>query len=240
MAAPCQTSSAEKAWTCRSGSASFTAAQISRYVSPGEGGVDAALEADLDRAAVPGLARAAHDLLERHDVRLPAQVRGQLALREGAEAAAEVADVRVVDVPRDDVADLVAADLAAQLVGGGEHRAEVGAARLEEGGDGVLVQLGPGPHLGERAPRPAPTTARPPVARSRGRRPPARPPPSAPPGRARRRRRAAGSPRPRAGRPSGPGRPRTPGRSGAAARARSRAPRWPRAAARSPATAPPG
>ena len=42
----------------------------------------------------------------------PAQVRRQLALRERAEAAAEVADVRVVDVPRDDVADDVAADLA--------------------------------------------------------------------------------------------------------------------------------
>ena len=38
----------------------------------------------------------------------PAQVLGQLALGERAEAAAEVADVRVVDVARDDVADRVA------------------------------------------------------------------------------------------------------------------------------------
>ncbi len=98
----------------------------------GEGGVDAALEADLDGAAVPRLPRPAHDLLDRHDIGLPAQVRGQLALREGAEAAAEVADVRVVDVARDDVADLVAADLSPKLVGRREHRAEVGATRFEE------------------------------------------------------------------------------------------------------------
>ena len=89
-------------------------------VVAGERRVDPALEADLGRAALPGLARAADDLLVRDEVRRAAQVRRQLALREGAEAAAEVADVRVLDVPRDDVGDLVAADLAAEPVGGGE------------------------------------------------------------------------------------------------------------------------
>ena len=74
----------------------------------GEARVDAALEADLGRAALPRLARAARDLAGRHDVRAAAQVRGEPALREGAEAAAEVADVRVVDVPRHDVGDDVA------------------------------------------------------------------------------------------------------------------------------------
>ena len=205
----------------------------------GESRVDPALEADLDGAAVPRLPRASDDLLDRHDVRLPAQVRGQLPLGEGAEAAAEVADVGVVDVPRDDVADLVAAGLAAQLVGSGQHRAEVGAARLEEGGDGVLVELDPrrAPAPARRRPVPTPPDRCRPAAGAPSREPPQ---PSAPLGRARRRPRAAGSPARPADRPSARGRRRTPGRSGAAAPARSRAPRWPPGAARSRATAPPG
>src|SRR3712207_8869219 len=55
----------------------------------------AALQADLDRAALPCLARAAHDLVERDEVGRAAQVRGEPAFGEGAETAAEVADVRV-------------------------------------------------------------------------------------------------------------------------------------------------
>ena len=90
--------------------------------------VDPALEADLDGAAVPRLVRAADDLLVRHHVRGAAQVLGELAFRERAEAALEVADVRVVDVPRDDVGDLVAVHLAAQRVGGGEDAVELVAA----------------------------------------------------------------------------------------------------------------
>src|SRR5213075_2000059 len=69
----------------------------------GEGGMDPPLEADLRGAALPGLVAAAHDLIERDEVGRPAQVGGELALRERAEAAAEIADVRVVDVARDDV-----------------------------------------------------------------------------------------------------------------------------------------
>ena len=105
---------------CSPGSSRPDRVDDRRVVVAGEGRVDAALEADLGRAALPGLARAADDLLERDEVRRAAQVRRQLPLREGAEAAAEVADVRVLDVPRDDVADLVAAHLAPQPVGGGE------------------------------------------------------------------------------------------------------------------------
>src|SRR5262249_17775024 len=100
-------------------------------LAAGEARVDAALETDLRGAALPGLARAAGNLGVRDQVRLPAQARGELPLREGAEAAAEVADVRVVDVPRDDVGDVVAVDLAAQVVGGRADGGGLAAARRE-------------------------------------------------------------------------------------------------------------
>ena len=103
-------------------------------VLAGERRMDAALEAHLGRAAVPRLAAAADDLLVRDEVRRAAQVRRQLALREGAEAAAEVADVRVLDVPGDDVADLVAADLPPQPVGRREHALPLLAAGAERAG----------------------------------------------------------------------------------------------------------
>ena len=85
---------------------------------------------------------AADDLLVRDEVRRAAQVRRQLALREGAEAAAEVADVRVLDVPGDDVADLVAADLPAQPVGRREHALPLLAAGAEQADELLLPQLG--------------------------------------------------------------------------------------------------
>ncbi len=116
----------------------------------GERRVDAALQADLGRAAVPCLARPAGDLVERHEVRRAAQVLRQAALREGAEAAAEVADVGVVDVPRDDVGDDVAVDLAPHRVGGVEHRAQTRPARAEQGHGRVLVELLPAPRGVER------------------------------------------------------------------------------------------
>ena len=71
-----------------------------------EAGVDAALQADLGGAAIPRLGAAPHDLVDAEQVGGPAQVGGQAALRERAEAAAEVADVGVVDVPADDVGDV--------------------------------------------------------------------------------------------------------------------------------------
>src|SRR3954452_5679389 len=108
---------------------------------PGEGGVDAALEADLDRAAFPRLAAAADDLVQRDEVRAAAQVLGELALRECAEAAAEVADVGVVDVARDDVCDGVAVDLAAEPVGRAEDDLYVWSSGAEEGRDVVLAEL---------------------------------------------------------------------------------------------------
>ena len=115
-----------------------------------EARVDAALQADLRRTALPGLVAATDDLLERHHVRGPPQVLGQLALRERAEPAAEVADVRVVDVARDDVAHRVAAHLAPELVRRLEDGVERRAPGLEQGGDVVLVERDLLAHLRER------------------------------------------------------------------------------------------
>ena len=87
-----------------SGTARLIACDDAAIVVAGERRMDAALQADLGGAALPRLDGAPRDLLVRDEVRRAAQVRGELALREGAEAAAEVADVRVVDVAGDDVA----------------------------------------------------------------------------------------------------------------------------------------
>ena len=89
-----------------SGTASLIARTTEQVVVAVERRVDAALEADLDGAALPRLLDAADDLVERREVGGAAQVLGELALRERAEAALEVADVRVLDVPRDDVRDV--------------------------------------------------------------------------------------------------------------------------------------
>src|SRR5215204_7716179 len=118
----------------------------------GERRVDPALEADLDAPALPRLLGAAGDLLDRHQIRLAAQVFGELPFRERAEAAAEVADVGVVDVAGDDVGDLVSADLAPEPVGGREHTVGVLPARGEEPHDLVLAELLTGVDR-ERVPR---------------------------------------------------------------------------------------
>src|SRR5580765_2560636 len=103
--------------------------------------MDSALQADLGRAALPGLLAAAHDLFVRHEVRRAAQVRRQLSLREGAEPAAEVADVRVLDVARDNVGHLVAADLAPELIGGRKNAVALVAPRAEQAHDFLLAEL---------------------------------------------------------------------------------------------------
>ena len=79
--------------------------------------------------------------LVRDEVRRAAQVRRELALREGAEAAAEVADVRVLDVARDDVGDDVAVHLAPQPVGIGEDPPALVPTCAEEARDLVLGEL---------------------------------------------------------------------------------------------------
>ena len=112
--------------------------------------MDAALQADLGAAALPGLLAAADDLVDRDEVRRAAQVGRQLALGEGAEPTTEVADVRVVDVPRDHVGDGVATDLAAKRIGSRHHRSEVVAVSAEELRDVVFAQLDLFAHLRQR------------------------------------------------------------------------------------------
>src|SRR5919197_5716095 len=106
--------------------------------------MDAALQADLGRAALPRLLAAAHDLLHRDEIGGSAEVPRELALGERTEAAAEVADVRVLDVPRDDVADLVAADFAPESIGGRVDALALRTARLEQSRQLVLPELLPG------------------------------------------------------------------------------------------------
>src|SRR6202162_1096154 len=70
--------------------------------------MDAALKAYLCRASLPSLCRAAHDFLKRQVIGRTAQRLMRLTLGKGAELAAVVADVGIVDVAIDDVADNIA------------------------------------------------------------------------------------------------------------------------------------
>src|SRR6266508_1626210 len=97
--------------------------------------MNAALQADFGRAALPCLDGAARDLLEREVVRPAAQVVAQLALRECAEAAGVAADVGVIDVAINHVMDDVAAYLRAQRVGGRADLLDFGTARREQAHD---------------------------------------------------------------------------------------------------------
>ena len=97
--------------------------------------VDAALQADFGGAALPGLLAAPDDLVHVEVVGAAAQILAELALREGAELAAEIADVGVVDVAGDDIGDGVAVDGAPQIIGGGADSVEFLAARFEQPDD---------------------------------------------------------------------------------------------------------
>ena len=91
-------------------------------------GVDAALDADLGGAARDRFVRAPDDVLERAVV----GVFLVLVAREAAEAAADVADVREVDVAADDVGDLVADVVEARAVGHRAQHLQVATARTEQ------------------------------------------------------------------------------------------------------------
>ena len=200
-----------------------------RVVVARERRVDAALKAYLGRPALPRLAHPPDDLLLGNEIRRAAQVRRELALRERAESAAEVADVRVLDVARDDVGDLVAAHLAAQCVRRREDPLALPAPRGEEPNELLLPEL---------------------VADEIHRRRIASDDEGHRHGLARRpsvlAREAVGVCRPqdrgsdRRRRPNGQGRRRAPGRAAGAAPARARASGMPRAAARPRATEPRG
>ena len=98
-------------------------------------GVDAALHADLGGAAPPGFRDAPGDLAMFEVIRSAAQILAHPAFRKGAELAAEIAHIGVVDIAVDDVADGLAADLGAQAISGRAHRLEGGAAGLKQAGD---------------------------------------------------------------------------------------------------------
>ena len=103
-------------------------------------GMDAALQAHFGRAALPCFLRPPHHFVQRQIVRRAAQCLVRLALGEGAELAAVVADVGVVDVAVDDVAHDVAADRLAQRIGRGDDMLVVGIARGEQAHDLGLVR----------------------------------------------------------------------------------------------------
>ena len=79
--------------------------------------MDAALQADLGGATVPGFLRAAGDFLHREIIGRAAQGFVGFSLGKRAELAFVVADIGVVDVTVDDVTDHVTADGAAKRVG---------------------------------------------------------------------------------------------------------------------------
>ena len=106
--------------------------------------MDAALKADFSGASLPCLDRAAHDFLKREVVRRAAQRLMRLSLGKGAELATVVADIGVVDIAIDDVADDVAARCAAKLIGRGNDAAVIGVARREQPHDVGRIQAGAG------------------------------------------------------------------------------------------------
>ena len=118
------------------GTAAFIARQIDEICLAGIVRMDAALHADFGRAALPRLLRAARDLVEREIVGPAAQILAELALREGAELAAEVADVGVVDVAVDDIASRGRCTFLARSASAASQTAmKVVAARREQIGD---------------------------------------------------------------------------------------------------------
>jgi hypothetical protein len=86
--------------------------------------MDAALQAHLGGADVPGLAHALGNVVEREQIGRAPEVQRERSLREPAEAALERADVGVVDVAvadeRDDVADGHRSQLVGELCDGAD------------------------------------------------------------------------------------------------------------------------
>jgi hypothetical protein len=122
-AAPLTTSIGLYACRCRPGRGGFTARARSRYAVPGScGSMPPCMQTSVAPTSHASRARSA-DLVERERVGVGVGA----PLGEGAEPAAGVADVGEVDVAVHDVGDLVADRVAADVVGEGAHRVEVGA-----------------------------------------------------------------------------------------------------------------
>src|SRR5208283_5943184 len=91
-------------------------------------------------AALPGFLDPPLDLWEIEIIGPSAQIFAELALREGAELTAEIADVGVVDVAGHDIADHIAVDPLPQPIGRSAHLGEGRAARGEEPDDVGLAE----------------------------------------------------------------------------------------------------
>ena len=72
------------------------------------------------------------DLVNIHQIRFPPQVEAARTLRESTEPAAEIAQVRVVDVAIDDVGDVITDRPAAQFIRHPGYRVDLISARLEQ------------------------------------------------------------------------------------------------------------
>ena len=84
-----------------------------------EGGVNAALQADLAGAAIPRLPCSLADLVEIEQIARPSQLAGP-SLGECAEPAAIKTDVGVVDVAVDDVSHRLASKISSAIIGQGD------------------------------------------------------------------------------------------------------------------------
>jgi len=95
-------------------------------------GMDPTLECDLGSTPIPGLLRQPDDAFERDQIGLFPQVETARAFGEGAEPAAEIALVGVVDVAIDDVCHRVTDPSAPKLIGSPGDRFHLLSASTEE------------------------------------------------------------------------------------------------------------
>ena len=101
-------------------------------------------------APLPGLRHARLDFRQGQVVAAFAQVLGHAPLGKGAETAAEIADVGVVDVAVDHVADRVAVHRAAQVVGGLDYERFIGAPGIEQADDFSFIEARAGHRLADQ------------------------------------------------------------------------------------------
>ena len=102
--------------------------------------MNAALQANLGAATLPGFLGPANDFLERQVIGFAAQALLGFALRESAELAAEIADIGIVDVAVHDIAHGVAIHLAPQLIRRLGNGFDLAVASMEQSNDLVLAQ----------------------------------------------------------------------------------------------------
>src|SRR5579859_1458887 len=99
------------------------------------------LHADFTAAAFPVFACPSNHFIQRQIIGRPTQIFAQLPFAKGAELAAEVADIGIVDVAVDRVRDDIAIDLLTQSIGCLADSREIGPARLEEAYNLLLAEI---------------------------------------------------------------------------------------------------